>query len=146
MEVDEYGGPGGLEAGFAFASVAALAGVVAVDEQAEQPFNPWAGPAEVLAGRWVFERFAAGLQEVFAAADLELPAASALYTGQRARLVVNREIAVATDSTGGAVRVLITERASLFSAGSLGPQLARMAKANSVSPAPTTTYCIPSSS
>src|SRR5438034_11829801 len=77
MEVDEDGGPDGLEAGFTSASVAALAGVVAVDEQAEQPFNPWAGPAEVLAGRWVFERFAAGLQEVFAAADLELPAASA---------------------------------------------------------------------
>jgi hypothetical protein len=73
VEIDEDGGPGGLQAGFALASVAALAGVVAVDEQAEQSLDQRPGAAQAFGRRRVLERFAPGLEEVFAAGEPERP-------------------------------------------------------------------------
>jgi hypothetical protein len=44
-----------LEFGLAGAVVAAGAGVVAVDDQAEQPLDAWAGALEVFALDWIGE-------------------------------------------------------------------------------------------
>lgn len=48
MEVDEDCGPDGLERRFSSAEVAALASVVAVDDESEQPLDAWAGAVQVL--------------------------------------------------------------------------------------------------
>ena len=48
VEVDQRGGPRGLQSGLRAADVAALAGAVAVREQAEEPLDPWSGSSQVL--------------------------------------------------------------------------------------------------
>ena len=53
VEVDEDCGPDGLERRFSSAEVAALASVVAVDDESEQPLDARAGAVQVLAFRWV---------------------------------------------------------------------------------------------
>ena len=64
VEVDQGGGPGGLQSGFGASDVAAFAGAVAVGEQAEQPLDARAGAAQVLGGVGVVERLAGGDQEL----------------------------------------------------------------------------------
>jgi hypothetical protein len=49
VQVDQDGGPDGLQRCFLGAEVSALAGVVAVDDQAEEPFDARSGAFEVLA-------------------------------------------------------------------------------------------------
>ena len=48
VEVDEDCGPDGLEGRFSSAEVAALACVVAVDDESEPPLDTWAGAVQVL--------------------------------------------------------------------------------------------------
>src|SRR5207248_563782 len=49
VEVDEDCGPDGLEGGFSSSEVAAFASLVAVDDESEQPLDPWPGAVEVVA-------------------------------------------------------------------------------------------------
>ena len=49
MEVDQGGSPDGLEGRFSSSEVAAVACVVAVDDQSEEPFDAGSGAVEVLA-------------------------------------------------------------------------------------------------
>jgi hypothetical protein len=49
VEVDEDGGPDGLERRLALPEVAALAPPVAVDDESEQPFDSWSGAREMVA-------------------------------------------------------------------------------------------------
>src|SRR4051794_12730481 len=62
VEVDQRGGPGGLQSSFGAAEVAAFAGAVAVSKQAEQPLDPRSGAAQVLGGGGVLEGLAGGDQ------------------------------------------------------------------------------------
>ena len=71
MQVDQDGGPDGLQVAFRAAVVAALAGVVAVDDQAEEPFDAWSGAFEVRDVDGVGELAQRGLAEVFAAVDAD---------------------------------------------------------------------------
>jgi len=48
VKVDQYGGPDGLQLGFSSSDVAAFAGVVAVNDESEQPFDARPGALEVL--------------------------------------------------------------------------------------------------
>ena len=73
VEVDQGGGPGGLQAGFAGAEVAALAGAVAVGEQAEQPLDARPGAAQVLGGVGIIERLAGGDQQLFVGREQDRP-------------------------------------------------------------------------
>src|SRR3954447_9677808 len=76
MQVDQGGGPGGLQLGLAGAVVAAGAGVVAVHDQAEEPFDAWPCLFEVGELGWVGEFAHGGLAEVFAAVDADVAAAA----------------------------------------------------------------------
>ncbi len=49
VEIDENGGPEGLQGGFSSSEVAALASVVAMDEESEQALDAW--PDAVLDAR-----------------------------------------------------------------------------------------------
>jgi hypothetical protein len=49
VEVDQNDGPDGLERRFSGSEVPALAGVVAVNDQSEQPLDPWSCVVEVIA-------------------------------------------------------------------------------------------------
>ena len=75
VQVDEDCRPGCLEGGLAPAAVAALAGAVAVHEQGEQPLDQRAAAAQVLARRGIFERLAAGLEEVLPPSEADRPEA-----------------------------------------------------------------------
>jgi hypothetical protein len=55
VEVDQSGGPGGLQSGFGACDVAALAGAVVSGEQAEQPLDPRPRSAQVFGGVGVGE-------------------------------------------------------------------------------------------
>src|SRR3954452_3673640 len=91
VQVDQDGGPDGLEFGFAAAAVAAGAGVLAIGHQAEQPLDAWSGALEVLVLDGVGERLQCGLAEVFAATDANLaPGAGSAARPQRAGLAVGR--------------------------------------------------------
>src|SRR3954447_1999297 len=61
VRVDQGCGPDGLKLGLVGAVVAAGAGVVAVDDQAEQPFDAWSGAFEVVAFGGVGELGKCGL-------------------------------------------------------------------------------------
>ena len=74
VQVDEDGCPHGLEGCFSSSAVAALAGVVAVDDQAEEPFDAWPCLFEVGEFGWVGELALCGLAEVFAAVDADVAA------------------------------------------------------------------------
>ena len=49
VEVDRDGGPDGLDSRFSSSVVAALAALVAVDDESEQPLDPWPGAVQVVA-------------------------------------------------------------------------------------------------
>ena len=68
VEIDQGGGPGGLEAGFRRPQVAGFAGFVAVGEQAEQPLDPRPGAAQVFGGLRVVQGLAGGDQRSSSAA------------------------------------------------------------------------------
>jgi hypothetical protein len=69
VEVDEDCGPDGLERRFSSAEVAALASVVAVDDESEKPLDAGAGAVKVLVLSWVGQRLECGLAQVLAAPD-----------------------------------------------------------------------------
>ena len=46
---DRDGGPDGLDSRFSSSVVAALAALVAVDDESEQPLDPWPGAVQVVA-------------------------------------------------------------------------------------------------
>ena len=116
VEVDQGGGPGGLQSGFGAADVAALAGAVAVGEQAEQPLDPWSGAAEMLGGGWVFERLAGGEQQLLVrspSSDLAprvRRGSSGLRAGSRGTVALGS--ALARSRLGGADRRAVPGRAS----------------------------------
>src|ERR687891_1238864 len=73
VEVDEDGGPEGLERRFARPEVAALAPVVAVDDQSEQPLDQWPGTSQMVTFGGDGEGLQGGLAQVFASADPDRP-------------------------------------------------------------------------
>jgi hypothetical protein len=62
VEVDQGGGPCGLQSGLGAADVAAFAGALAVREQAEEAFDPGACSSQVLGSDGVLERSSSGLK------------------------------------------------------------------------------------
>lgn len=66
VEVDQCGGPGGLQLTFAGADVATLAGFVAVGEQTEEPLDPRTGAAQMVDRGRVFERSTSSGEKLFA--------------------------------------------------------------------------------
>jgi hypothetical protein len=64
VQIDQGGGPEGLQAGLGGTDVAGLAVSLAVGEQAEQPLDPGAGATQVPGGGWVVERLAGGDEEL----------------------------------------------------------------------------------
>jgi hypothetical protein len=70
VQVDQRGGPCGLQSCLSAADVAALAGAVAGGEQPEQPLDPRPGAAQVFGGRWVGEGLAGGDQQVLVLAEM----------------------------------------------------------------------------
>src|SRR5688500_15005084 len=74
VEVDQGGGPGGLQSCLGASDVAALAGAVAAGEQAEQPLDAGPGSAQVFGGVGVGECLAGGDQEVLVLGEVELAA------------------------------------------------------------------------
>jgi hypothetical protein len=72
VQVDQGGAPGGLELGLAGAVVAAGAGVVAVDDEAEEPLDAWPCLFEVGDLGGVGQFALCGLAEVFAAVDADV--------------------------------------------------------------------------
>jgi hypothetical protein len=71
VEVDEGGGPGGLQTCFGAPDVPALAGPVTVSEQAEQPLDPRPGAAQVLGYVWIIERSFRGDQQLLVSRDVD---------------------------------------------------------------------------
>lgn len=76
VEVDQGGGPCGLQSRFGAAEVAALASTVAVSEQSEQPLDPWSAAPEMLCCGWVSEGLAGGEQQFVVVAELDLAASA----------------------------------------------------------------------
>jgi hypothetical protein len=87
VEVDEHGAPGGLQARFACAAVAALAGSVTVHEQAAHALDQQLRATQMLGGGLVFERFACCLQQILAAGDVDLAGAARMPHAGRLLLV-----------------------------------------------------------
>ena len=69
VEVDEDGGPEGLEGRFALPEVATLAALIAVDDGSEQPLDPWSYAFEMVELGGIGERLKRGLAEIFPPAD-----------------------------------------------------------------------------
>src|SRR5215211_6640733 len=77
VQIDECGGPGGLQLGLPAAQVAALARPIAVREQAEQALDARARAAQVLGGVGIVERLTRGDQELLVGSEQDLPSAAA---------------------------------------------------------------------
>ena len=77
VEVDEGSGPCGLQSGLGAADVATLAGVVAVREESEQPFDPWPGAPQMLSGGGVLKCLPRGDQKLLVGVDLDHPECAA---------------------------------------------------------------------
>jgi hypothetical protein len=74
VEIDQGGGPRGLQSALGGADVAGLAGAVAVGEQPQQPLDPRPGPPQVFSGGGIVERLAGGDQTLLFGGELDLPA------------------------------------------------------------------------